>query len=83
MEATVNVPHANGAHPLAGCFGLTPESVFVRDHQLAGVLSVSPETVWRWSRTGVIPQPHIIGPNATRWWLGEVLDHIRNQEKKP
>ncbi len=68
-------------HPLAGSFGLTPESVFVRDHQLGAILSVSADTVWRWSRTGVIPKPHVIGPNATRWNLGEVMEHIRDQQE--
>lgn len=63
-------------------FPSNPQPVFLRDHQLAGVLSVTADTIWRWSRTGVIPKPHVIGPKATRWNLGEVMEHIERKSTK-
>lgn len=39
---------------------------------LADYLGVSINTVWRWSRTGRLPAPIKIGPNSTRWRVGDV-----------
>jgi prophage regulatory protein len=35
-------------------------------------LSVSKNTIWRWSRTGDFPQPVRLGPRVTRWALADI-----------
>jgi len=49
----------------------------VKDKQLAELLQVSRQTIWRWARTGVIPKPFKIG-GSTRWSYDEVLMSIKN-----
>ena len=35
-------------------------------------------TVWNWARLGIIPKPHKIGPNTTRWSNQELDEHDRS-----
>jgi prophage regulatory protein len=49
-----------------------PDSAMVSDTELSGLLGVSKNTAWRWSKAGRLPSPVKIGPNTTRWNLGEV-----------
>lgn len=63
----------------AGCFEFGHEATFVKDSQLAGVFSVTPCTIRRWSKTGAIPAPIAIGGRSVRWNLGEVLAYVKQR----
>lgn len=55
-----------------------PDSAKLSVREVAGWKGVSINTVWRWVRAGVIPAPKKIGPNCTRWTLGD----LRAADKK-
>jgi len=38
----------------------------------AGILPVSPATIWRWVRDGKFPKPLKLGPCVTDWHTHEV-----------
>lgn len=40
---------------------------WMTDREVAKRYSISRISVWRWARLGILPQPHKIGPNTTRW----------------
>jgi len=52
---------------------------YIRIGQLAstkdkeGRWPVSPPTVWRWSKSGLLPQPVRLGPGVTAWPI-EVIE---------
>lgn len=50
--------------------GVQPE--YLSDKQVATYLSITRDTVWRWSREGRLPPPIKIGPNSTRWRRSEI-----------
>lgn len=46
----------------------------ITDREVAAMLGVSRDTVWRWTRNKAdFPKPSRIGDNATRWLASEVL----------
>lgn len=53
----------------------------VSDVTLAKHLGVSRNTVWRWVREGLIPEPYRIGNKVSRWDLHQV--HGILIDKKP
>lgn len=42
----------------------------------AGILPVSPATIWRWVRDGKFPKPFKIGPCVTAWDMADVENFI-------
>ncbi|MEV4783407.1 helix-turn-helix transcriptional regulator [Burkholderia sp. LMU1-1-1.1] len=42
----------------------------------AGILPVSPATVWRWVRDGKFPQPFKLSAGVTAWRLSDVEQFI-------
>ena len=44
--------------------------------EVGKVLGVSPATVWRLAKAGLIPQPRKIGENSTRWDSRELDDAV-------
>jgi prophage regulatory protein len=38
----------------------------------AGLLPVSPATIWRWTREGRFPKPFKLGASVTVWDAGEI-----------
>jgi prophage regulatory protein len=42
----------------------------------AGILPVSPATIWRWVRAGKFPKPFKIGAAVTAWKVTDVEDFI-------
>ena len=60
----------------AATFDSAPASGFVAAKEVASIYSVSTNTVWRWARTGRIPQPVKIGANTTRWKVGEIRESL-------
>lgn len=45
----------------------------------AGILPVSPATIWRWVRAGKFPKPFKIGTSVTAWKMTDVEDFITQQ----
>ena len=50
-------------------FARQPDAANVRAPVVAALFGVSPVTVWRWTRTGVLPQPMRMG-GITTWNVG-------------
>jgi predicted DNA-binding transcriptional regulator AlpA len=46
----------------------------------AGLLPVSPATVWRWVRDGKFPKPFSLGPNTTVWDKAAVDQWLAKQK---
>ena len=42
---------------------------------LADRWEVCRDTIWRWSKLGLIPQPVKLGPNCTRWVRRSIVEH--------
>lgn len=53
-------------------FNTMPAAAMVSAADLSGLLGVSLNTIWRWSKAGRLPAPVRIGPNTTRWNMGEI-----------
>jgi len=53
-------------------FESLPPDAFVRLPTICALYAISAPTVWRWVKSGRIPQPRKIGPQATAWVVGEV-----------
>ena len=70
-------------HALEG-FDQLPGSAHVRLPVVASLFSISPATVWRWSRHGELPKPIHVG--GLSFWrvdeLREKLDSRRSQESE-
>jgi predicted DNA-binding transcriptional regulator AlpA len=52
-------------------FDQLPTSALVRLPIVAALFSISASTVWRWSRTGRLPEPVRVG-GVTLWNVGEL-----------
>jgi predicted DNA-binding transcriptional regulator AlpA len=56
---------------------------FIRIRELAttpgraGLLPVSPATLWRWVARGEFPKPVRLGPQVTAWPIEEVQEFLR------
>ena len=48
--------------------------------QVAGHLSVSVATIWRWTAAGTFPTPVRLGPNTTRWRMADIEDFLAARE---
>lgn len=59
------------------------ETVFLRDIEVAIRYGISRSTIWRWLKTGKIPQPFKIGEGSTRWRLDDlkVWEQLKVQKK--
>jgi len=42
----------------------------------AGILPVSPATIWRWVRDGKFPKPFKLGSSVTAWHMADIEDYI-------
>lgn len=51
-----------------------PAKQYLSDRDVACRYSVCRETVWRWTRVGLLPRPVRIG-GSTRWNLVDLLDY--------
>ncbi|WP_328845473.1 helix-turn-helix transcriptional regulator [Streptomyces sp. NBC_00258] len=52
------------------------EGVGLTRREFAKLARVHPDTVKRWARVGIGPQPHKIGPRLVRYDRGEVLEYL-------
>lgn len=53
-------------------FDSLPDSAHVRLPVVAALNGISDPTVWRWVKTGRLPQPVKRGPNTTAWRVGDL-----------
>ncbi len=51
-------------------------AVLLSARQVADLLGVHVRTVWRYSQTGIIPQPIRLGQRTVRWRLSDLRDHL-------
>jgi len=49
-----------------------PETGYVSAKTLAAALETSRSTIWRWSKSGRLPQPYRLSEGTTRWRVCEV-----------
>ena len=49
------------------------------DTEMAQLYRVSRATIWRWAKDGIIPKPHKVGANTTRWNGAEVARSMEEQ----
>lgn len=52
-------------------FDKLPDSASVPVQVVAAIHTVTPVTIWRWSKSGKLPAPHKRG-GATRWNVGDL-----------
>ena len=57
-------------------FDALPDTALLRVQAVCELLGASTSTCWRWARTGRLPRPVKIGPQATRWRVGDLRKHI-------
>lgn len=57
-------------------FDILPASAMVSAADLSGLLGISLNSVWRWSRLSKLPAPRKLGANTTRWNVGEVREAL-------
>ena len=55
------------------------EPIWVNDKKLANYFDVSRATIWRWVKTGKLPQPVRITPGCSRWRLSEVKERMSSE----
>jgi prophage regulatory protein len=53
--------------------------VYYSDKQVAEMLSVSRDTIWRWAREKDFPQPYKISERCTRWRSDEIENWIASR----
>jgi len=57
-----------------------PDAAFVRVETVASLYSVTPASIWRWSRDRRIPRPRKLGPAVTAWNVGELRRALAGAE---
>jgi predicted DNA-binding transcriptional regulator AlpA len=68
---------ADGIPPALRHFDELPDSAGVSLPIVKAVTGAgSDATVWRWSKSGLLPKPYKAGPNSTRWNCGELRHAI-------
>lgn len=57
--------------------------IFVRDKELASMLSVSRSTIWRWAKEKKsFPKPQKMSSGVTAWKIEEINNWIESKEVK-
>lgn len=64
--------HATSIPAALAQFDSLPDSAHVRLPIVAALNGISAPTVWRWVKTGRLPQPSKLGPNTTGWRVGDL-----------
>lgn len=55
-------------------FDELPDAAEVGSAVVCGLFHISPATLWRWTKSGRLPEPRRRGARATRWNVGELRD---------
>lgn len=53
-------------------FDQLPDSAGVALPVVKALFDTSGATIWRWTKIGRLPRPHKVGPNSTRWNVGDL-----------
>ena len=53
-------------------FDVLPDSALMNVREISLLSGKSTATLWRDVHDGLLPEPHKIGPNSTRWRVGDV-----------
>lgn len=53
-------------------FDALPDSALMNVKEISLLSGKSAATLWRDVHDGLLPKPHKIGPNSTRWRVGDV-----------
>jgi len=56
-------------------FDELPDCATVRMPVVAALFCVSPATIWRWRKAGLIPSPRRVG-GVTLWRVGDLRRHL-------
>ena len=51
--------------------------IYLSVHQVADMLGVSVDSIWRWTRAGTFPAPVKLGSRTTRWTLREIEERAQ------
>lgn len=57
-------------------FDELPDAALVNVQTVARIAGVSPSSVWRHARAGLLSQPVKLGPGSTRWNVGDVRRYL-------
>jgi predicted DNA-binding transcriptional regulator AlpA len=57
-------------------FDTLPAAAHVKVPVVAALYGIGPASVWRWSKSGHLPKPVKLGPQATAWNVGELRAHL-------
>ena len=55
---------------------------YLSDAQVAARYSVSRQTVWRWVKGGILPEPVSFSPGCTRWNAEELDKRDAERERR-
>ena len=58
------------------------EQMILNKKEVAKILGVSPSTVERWAKKGLIPAPFKMRPNSTAWLYDEIKDCVLKRAKQ-
>ncbi len=75
MTQKANIVPALPTPPAVQEYDRLPRSAYVRIGAVAALYSVSTATVWRWVKSGRLPEPVKLSPGVTAWNVGALRDH--------
>lgn len=53
-------------------FTQLPDAAQVKLAVICALFGISKATVWRWSKSGILPTPRKLSAGVTRWNVGEI-----------
>ncbi len=60
-------------------FDKLPDTANVRQPVVEALFACSGPTVWRWSKSGIIPAPRKLAPRVTVWNVGELRAALKSK----
>ncbi len=57
----------------------TGTKLFIRANELSGALGISPSTIYRWRKAGLLPEPLSLGPRVIGWKLKDINNWLENK----
>lgn len=58
---------------------MTGDPLFYRRKEAARLLGVSITTLWRWTRSGLLPKALKLGPNSSGWESTTIEDFLKSR----
>ncbi|SHF38279.1 transcriptional regulator, AlpA family [Marinomonas polaris DSM 16579] len=56
----------------------TGTKLFIRANELSGALGISPSTIYRWRKAGLLPEPLSLGPRVVGWRASDIHNWLNN-----